>query len=272
MWPVGVAILYALFVWWFSTGLILILVRMRRQWHGLATIGLSVVTVMSLIGLVATRGDTTPVGAFAGFTYAIVVWAWLEATFLYGFITGPRKIACPPDAKGLVRLKAAWSAVSHHEFAILVGGLLIAAVSYGADNQTGVWTFLVLWAMRISAKLNVYYGAPNVAEEFLPGHLAYLGSYFHRGRVSAFFPVSVTLASLAFGILVYLAMTTQDPHLVTALTLVVTLLGLAIVEHWFLVLPIPDAALWRWALKFGEIGLLKKPAEAVVPTSAKTRS
>lgn len=177
MWPVGVAILYALFVWWFSTGLILILVRMRREWHGLATIGLSVVTVMSLIGLAATREDTTPVGAFAGFTYAIVVWAWLEATFLYGFITGPRKIGCPPGARGLERLKAAWSAVSYHEFAILIGGLLLAAVSYGADNQTGVWTFLVLWAMRISAKLNVYYGAPNVAEEFfawascLPGQL-----------------------------------------------------------------------------------------------------
>jgi putative photosynthetic complex assembly protein 2 len=244
---------------------------MRRDWHGLATIGLSVVTVMSLIGLYATRGNATPEGAFAGFTYAIIAWAWLEATFLYGFITGPRKIACPPGAKGLERLSAAWSAVSHHEIAILLGGIVMVGLSWGADNQTGVWTFLVLWAMRISAKLNVYYGAPNVAEEFLPGHLAYLGSYFHRGRVSAFFPVSVTLASLAFGILVYLAATAGDPYLVTSLTLVGALLGLAIVEHWFLVLPIPDAALWRWALKFGEIGLFKKPARAAVPTSAKTR-
>ncbi len=33
-----------------------------------------------------------------------------------------------------------------------------------------------------------------------------------------------------------------------ALTLVATLLALAIIEHWFLVLPIEDAALWRWAL------------------------
>jgi len=27
-----------------------------------------------------------------------------------------------------------------------------------------------------------------------------------------------------------------------------TMLALAVLEHWFLVLPVPDAALWRWAM------------------------
>ena len=33
------------------------------------------------------------------------------------------------------------------------------------------------------------------------------------------------------------------------LALVTALLALAILEHWFLVLPLPDAALWTWVLR-----------------------
>lgn len=31
--------------------------------------------------------------------------------------------------------------------------------------------------------------------------------------------------------------------------LLATLLALAIIEHWFFVLPIPAASLWRWSLQ-----------------------
>ena len=39
-----------------------------------------------------------------------------------------------------------------------------------------------------------------------------------------------------------------SPFDAAALTFVGTLLALAILEHWFLVLPLPDAALWSWIL------------------------
>jgi hypothetical protein len=67
--------------------------------------------------------------------------------------------------------------------------------------------------------------------------------------VSLFFPLSVTLASLCFGASMHAAATSTTPYDGVAATLVATMLGLAILEHWFLVLPLPDAALWRWALK-----------------------
>ena len=128
-------------------------------------------------------------------------------------------------------------------------GVGLLALTSGAINAVGTWTFVLLWVMRISAKLNLFFGAPNVSIELLPPHLDYLGSYFARRKVSAFFPVSVTIASLAFGFSVHAAITAPTGYATVATTLFATLFGLAIVEHWFLVLPLPDAALWRWATK-----------------------
>ena len=38
----------------------------------------------------------------------------------------------------------------------------------------------------------------------------------------------------------------------TSLTFAATLLSLAILEHWFLVLPLPSAAMWNWGLRSRE--------------------
>jgi putative photosynthetic complex assembly protein 2 len=246
----GASIAFALFVWWFSTGLILMLVRMRRSVHAPAMAAMTVLAALCAWGLAATRGEATPVGAMAGFTYGIVIWGWLETSFLMGFVTGPRRIPLSPGLTGEGRrFVEAFATLAWHEFAILATGVALVALTSGAVNAVGTWTFVLLWVMRISAKLNLFFGAPNVSAELLPPHLDYLGSYFARRKVSAFFPVSVTLASLAFGFAVHAAVTASSDYATVATTLFATLLGLAIVEHWFLVLPLPDAALWRWAVK-----------------------
>lgn len=268
-WLVALAIGFALFMWWFSTGAILLLVRRGRVTHTAAIAATSVLVVLALIGLGATHGDRSVAGAFAGFCYGLIVWAWLEMTFLFGFITGPRTTPCPVPTSEWQRFRFAVETIAYHEIAILFAGIAVVALTWGAENQVGTFTFMVLWAMRVSAKLNIFYGAPHVTEEFLPPHLAYLGSYFRRGRVSRFFPVSVTVASLLFGMVVHSAASTSDQFDTISLTLVASLLGLAILEHWFLVLPIPDAALWKWAVrdKEGATDGLRPHAEAVSPVS-----
>ncbi|MFN7286430.1 MAG: putative photosynthetic complex assembly protein PuhE [bacterium] len=268
-WLVALAIGFALFMWWFSTGAILLLVRRGRVTHTAAIAAMSVLVVLALIGLGATHGDRSVAGAFAGFCYGLIVWAWLEMTFLFGFITGPRTTPCPVPTSEWQRFRFAVETIAYHEIAILFAGIAVVALTWGAENQVGTFTFMVLWAMRVSAKLNIFYGAPHVTEEFLPPHLAYLGSYFRRGRVSRFFPVSVTVASLLFGMVVHSAASTSDQFDTISLTLVASLLGLAILEHWFLVLPIPDAALWKWAVrdKEGATDGLRPHAEAVSPVS-----
>jgi putative photosynthetic complex assembly protein 2 len=242
------AIMFALFLWWFSTGAILMLVRLPRAAYPYAMITGLGIAVMALAGLVATRGDVSALGAFAGFTHGLIIWAALEMAFLFGYVTGPRKGPAPPDLFGWGRFSAAFATVAWHELSILAAAILLFALSWDAPNRVAADVFLLLFAMRISAKLNIFLGAPNVTVEFLPDHLRYLGSYFERRRVSGFFAFSVTLASLAFGFVAHAAMTAGTPYAQASLTLVATLLALAIIEHWFLVLPVRDAALWRWAL------------------------
>jgi putative photosynthetic complex assembly protein 2 len=141
------------------------------------------------------------------------------------------------------------------------------ALTWGAPNQVGTGTFLVLWVMRTSAKLNLYFGVRNLSEQFLPRHLAYLESAFRRRPVNLLFPVSVTGASLVLARLVLQARDAATPApAAVGLGLVATLLALAIVEHWMLVLPLDTTALWRWAMRErrGGAGL---PAAAVADPS-----
>lgn len=137
-----------------------------------------------------------------------------------------------------------------HELAIAAIAALVVGLTWGDANQVGTWTFMILWLMRLSAKLDVYLGVPNPAEELLPDHLRYLATYFRRRPMNLLFPVSVTVPT-AIVILVLdhaLAAETMAAEAV-GLTFLAALLVLAIVEHWFLVLPLPATALWSWGLR-----------------------
>ena len=82
-------------------------------------------------------------------------------------------------------------AILWHELGIVVVGVAIVLVTWGQPNQVATQTFLVLWVMRTSAKLNLFLGVRNLSEEFLPPHLAYLQSFFRRRPMNALLPFSV---------------------------------------------------------------------------------
>jgi hypothetical protein len=70
-----------------------------------------------------------------------------------------------------------------------------------------------------------------------------------RRNINLFFPLSVVAGTLVFAWLLASSLATPDAFSRTGYLLVTTLLGLALLEHWFLVLPINDSALWQWALR-----------------------
>jgi len=126
----------------------------------------------------------------------------------------------------------------------------VATATWGGANQTGMWTFLVLWVMRQSAKLNIFLGARNLNETFLPAHLQYLQTYFRRRVMNPLFPVSVLFSSIvAWWIWQASGVEGITPFALTSLTFAAMLLSLAVLEHWFLVLPLPSEALWAWGLR-----------------------
>ena len=247
---VSIALGFAIFIWWFSTGIVILLNRMSRSGILLSLVLSSLLGVAALIGLAHTAQQTGLTGAYCAFTCALLAWGWNELSFLTGWITGPRTVALPRGTTGWSRFIESVRAVLWHELAILLVGLVIVGITWDAPNQVGTGTYLVLWVMRTSAKLNLFFGVRNLSEEFLPAHLAYLESFFRRRRINLFFPFSVATASSCLWILVRFASNpaTSQAQVVGA-TLVGTMLALAIVEHLMLVLPLDTTALWGWAIR-----------------------
>ena len=222
-------VLFAVFIWWFATGIVLLLDGLPRttfRWsHLLSTL----LALGAFVGLAHTAPQTTPAGAFCAFTSALLVWGWHELSFLTGWVTGPRQQAADPGVRGWPRFVQAVAAILWHELAILASGALILAITWQSANQVGLATFAVLWVMRISAKLNVFLGVRNLSIEFLPPHLAYLASFFRKRAMNLLFPISVTASSIVFAWLVNEALAAPAGSAkATGHLLVATLLGLAI--------------------------------------------
>ena len=206
------------------------------------------VAALGALWWIRDTADTT--SAYIGFTASLVIWGWNEMAFLMGYLSGPRRTPCPPDAVGFRRFRFASETLIDHELGILASGVLIAAVTWGGANQFGLWTFIILWLMRLSTKLNIFLGAPNIPDEFLPEHLRYLASYFRRLPMNGFFPFAVTAATLLTAYLLHAAFAGE----VTAFQrhgylLLGTLMALAVLEHWLLYVPLSATKLWGWGLK-----------------------
>ncbi|MFN3351058.1 putative photosynthetic complex assembly protein PuhE [Pseudorhodoplanes sp.] len=238
--------LYALLVWWLSTGIVLYIARLPARMHPASLAAGAGLAIAALAAIAFSARMASPAGAYIAFTAAIVFWGFIELTFLTGAVLGSNRSDMPP-ATGWTRLSRAIAAINHHELALLLGGVFLLAVSYAAPNQIALWTYAVLWLMRISAKLNLFFGVPNLHDELLPERLAHLRSHFRRGPANPLLPVSIILTTFAAGYLAYAAMAQSgDAFAVTSLTLVAALLALAAIEHVFMLIPLPVMMLWNW--------------------------
>ena len=244
----GLPVLYTLFVWWFSTGAILYLDGLSPRTFRFSMAGATLLMGGAIYGLIATGADTSARGAYVGFTCGLALWGWLEIGYYMGFMIGPRREAPVEGCGKLARFGQAILTTLYHELGALALTALIGAVTWDMPNKVALWTFLVLWFMQISAKLNVFLGVPNLAESFLPDHLAFLRSYMTRKPMNLFFPVSVMLATVATTLLVEKAASAASSFDAVGCTILSTLMVLAVLEHWFLVVPLPVEALWRWSL------------------------
>jgi putative photosynthetic complex assembly protein 2 len=247
------AALFAVFIWWFSTGIVLLLDNLPRTTFRWSRVLSTALALSALWALLSTADDTGLGAVYCAFTSALLIWGWHELSFLTGWVTGPRRIAVAEGVRGWPRLRAAVAAILWHELAIAATGLVLIVGTWGQPNQVGAWTYGVLWAMRISAKLNLFLGVRNLSEEFLPPHLAYMASFFRRRRMNLLFPFAVTAATAVTALVVQAALAPGIDHAAAVgLVLVATLLALAVLEHWLLVLPLPATALWRWAMRHRE--------------------
>lgn len=249
MGALAIAVPYVLFVWWFSTGTVLLLVGMSLRHGVLLKAGAAVLFVAALTGLAVSSREASAAGAYCVFTCAILLWGAVEISLLAGWITGPRPQPCPRDCATVDRVWFALQATAYHEFALIATAGLAFAVTAGAPNQLGWWTFAAMLVLRQSAKINLFLGVRTLNDELLPAQVDFLRSYFARKPINALFPFSVTLATAAAAWLAIAAVDATSEFESLCYSLLAALVALGALEHWFMVLPMPVVDLWRWSMR-----------------------
>ncbi|MFN3846044.1 MAG: putative photosynthetic complex assembly protein PuhE [Paracoccaceae bacterium] len=265
-----IAALSALFLWWFSTGIILWRVRRADNeghdahlWSVL--LGLPLL-LAGTVGLNETLTDTSAMGAYLAFLSALAVWGWVELAFLSGIIAGPNTRACPPYAPLWERFFRAIGTILWHEVLLITLLAAMVVLSHEAPNIFGLWTFAILFFARISAKLNLFFGVPRIHTEFLPRPLSHLASHFRRAPMNWVFPISITALSYASACWMERAYSATTDGALIGFTLLSALTVLALLEHWFMVIPLPDQKLWRWMLPERKSQLQAQPKSSLHPT------
>lgn len=247
-----IAALFALFAWWIFTGVILLVVRAAERRGGDAPLLVVLAGVpVALAGAAMIGGSLNTLsvaGTYQGFLGALMVWGWIELAFLAGVITGPVTGPCAPELRGRERFLAAFGTVAWHELALVTGLLALVLASDGADNRVALATYLILFVARIGAKLNLYFGVPRINTEFVPQGLAHLKSYFTQGPITLAFPAAVTVLTIILAVCAERLWHAGSDVSAAGFGLLTALAALALLEHWLMVVPLPDAKLWRWML------------------------
>jgi len=245
---IAVPALYALLLWWFSTGIILYAVGMSPRSYRVS-VGIAAIGLVVALWTLARGGQDSAADAYIGFACVLAIWGFVETAFLTGYVTGSRKTECPPDAGGWRRVRYAIETIVYHELLLIAAGLSIV-VATGGRNQFAIALFAILWVMRLSSKLNLFLGVPMLNAELLPPHLLHLRSYFRRKRMNPLLPVSISGSAAVTALLIDRAFTEgAGEYSVTAYVLLAALLGLALLEHLFMLMPIPIAGLWGPRIK-----------------------
>lgn len=247
-----IAALAALFLWWFATGALLWRVhhadRAGQGAHRASVIyGLPLLALGALGTWISLESATIP-NVWIAFLSALSLWAWVELAFLSGIITGPNTAPSKPALNPLFRFLSAFGTVAWHELLLLAMLAVLWTSTQEAGNAFAFWTFAVLFAARISAKLNLFFGVPHINLGFLPKPLTHLAGHFRQGPVTAFFPLSATALAFATACFLERAYTATEDGAVLGFTLLTVLTSLALLEHWFMVWRIRDDKLWAWLL------------------------
>jgi putative photosynthetic complex assembly protein 2 len=242
-------ILFVALLWWASTVLLLHRTLLPSTTYLRTLAGTSVLAVAGFAAVILTRDTATPLAAGIAFSGALAVWALLEASYLLGFVTGPRAHACPPGVSGFERFGYGVRASLYHELSLVAAAALLGILVLGAANTVAFWAFVALWFMRWSTKLNIFLGVRNLHGEFWPSHLQYLKSYARERPMNSLFPWSLLLIIAACALCLVDAIAAGNGFTRTSSVLLGSILLLGLAEHLFLMLRISDDLLWRPATR-----------------------
>ncbi len=236
-------------IWFIATGLIAWADNRERTTFSRSLMIGSVAGIAGLIVILFASLSAEVWAVYLAFCGALMVWGWHELSFLTGAAAGPRRGLADPRLTGMARFRQAAATMMHHEVALAVTALLLISLSWNVPNQIGATVFVLMFAMRLISKINLFVGVPNSTAEMLPDHLAYLKTYFGPNRMTRLLIMSIAVLT---GVTIWFAALALAAPLGSAemvgASLLTTLALLGVLEHLFLALPFRDGMLWGWAL------------------------
>jgi len=250
-------LIFAVFLWWFSTVTIMAVYGRSPLLMRLAFAGSTLGALVALVVLIALRDSTDMLAVYASVTCGVVIWGWLVSGYYLGFVTGPRPL---PEKivwhhSLAVRFRVALSSLIYHELLALACAIVLAVATWNYPNRWGLWIYLAMWIMHSSAKLNVFLGVRNFRLDLLPNEFQHLDNLLSRRTSNIYFPVSIVVSSGVALVMFYRALTpgiTAETEV--GLILVATMIALGILEHALLMLPLPATLLNRVVRSFTKRG------------------
>jgi putative photosynthetic complex assembly protein 2 len=236
--------LATLALWFASTALIVWLANRPSTTFGFSLLLGGAAGVFGLVLILLTADVVTPAAHYAGLCRRVAGLGLARACIpdRRGHRATPRPLG---RGAGWPRFRAATATVIHHEIALAATALPLAGAELGRgqyDRRPRLW---LVARLRLSAKLNIFLGVPNLSDEMLPRQLHYLKSYFGAPRLHAALVASL-IGSIALAAWLGARALAMPADVGAALLFALAALGA--LEHLFLALPVRDGALWRWAI------------------------
>lgn len=88
------ALLIAVSSWWLLTGLALLLVHQPHERARMGFIILSILAFLAWCLVPLTVDSSEPLAAAVGFMLGLLIWGWLEVSYLLGYVNGPNHEVC----------------------------------------------------------------------------------------------------------------------------------------------------------------------------------
>ena len=244
---IWLAMFIAVLLWWILTGLALMSVHQRVTIKKLVFIGISGCATGAFVSLSSNASDHTIFGVITSFVMALIIWGWLELTYLMGYLTGPTKVPVVGKPRLVTRFRLALGTSLYHEILVLLVLLLSFHLVAGEPNPTVFYTLVILWIMRTSTKLNLFFGVRHFNDHWLPESVQHVKTYISTGKNSPFMSFSTLLAATITSFLFFSGQTASSQPEELSMYLLAWLAALAVLEHCFLMYPMGESALWRWA-------------------------
>jgi len=231
------AIAFVIVLWSVSTAVIFYLDSLPLSTFKYSMAAATLLLLACAVSIILLRKTHTDLAVAASFAAGLISWGWTEMALYMGYIIGPRKVRCADGCTGVHHFGHAVSANLWHELVVIAFAIAI----YLSGSQTALWAYGMLWLMHLSARLNVFLGVRNVSVEFVPDHMEVLKGFLRRKPMNALFPFSCLGLIALTAYLISLPQTFE-------VSMAATLSAIGLLEHVFLMLPLPIEKLFAWSL------------------------